>query len=518
MSVTRCLRRAVRNFPGNPATIFRDRRQTYADMTGRVARMAGALQDLGVAPGDRVAILATNSDRYLELLFALPWAGAVAVPVNTRFSTDEIRYCLEDSGTSVLFADAALLGAVEALGGLPPALATRIMIDADPAPAGWLAYEDLVAAGRAVADADVAEDQLCGIYYTAGTTSRSKGVMLSHRNLCSNAINAVDGLRFTDRSIYLHSAPMFHLADGTSTFAVTWTGGAHTFVPRFDAHDCLTTIETVGVTNAQFVPTMIKGLIDACETGKYRPASLRQILYGASPIPDAHLKRAVELLPGVTFVHGYGMTETSSIATLLDPRYTTLEGPEAARRGSCGQAGLLVDVRVVGEDGAELPRGEVGEVVMRGPNIMMGYWNKPAETAQALRDGWMHSGDLGRMDEEGFLFLVDRLKDMIKTGGENVFSVEVEGAIAAMPEISECAVIGIPDDTWGESVHAVVVPRAGASVTEAAVIAHCRSLLTHYKCPKSVEIRTTPLPLSGTGKILKRTLRDDWVARNPKSA
>jgi long-chain acyl-CoA synthetase len=386
----------------------------------------------------------------------------------------------------------------------------------DAAAGGLPDYETIVAAAAPAADAVAAESDLCGIYYTAGTTSKSKGVMLSHRNLLSNAINAIAGLGFTDRSIYLHSAPMFHLADGTSTFAVTWMGGAHAFVPRFDAHDCLTTIERERVSDAQFVPTMIKGLIDACEQRAYDLSSLRQILYGASPIPDPHLRRAIELLPGCRFVHGYGMTETSSIGTLLDPRYTTLAGPEAARRRSCGQAGLLVEVRVVDEQDRELPAGGIGEVVMRGPNVMMGYWNKPAETAAALRDGWMHSGDLGYLDEDGFLFLVDRLKDMIKTGGENVFSVEVEGVIAQLPEVAECAVIGIPDDTWGETVHAVVVPRPGRRLDAAAVIAHCRGQLAGYKCPKTVEIRAEPLPLSGTGKILKRSLREPYLRGEQK--
>ncbi|MDF2234793.1 AMP-binding protein [Albimonas sp. CAU 1670] len=508
MQLTHGLKRAVATNPNGAIRVSPEGRRSYREAIGRVARLAGGLRALGVAPGDRVGLLAFNSEFYLEALFVLPWCGAVAVPMNWRLTPRELAFLMEDAGVGVLIADAEGLALARRMTPRPAAWGRTVLIgQGGDGAADLVPYEDLATGAEPMADLERGGEDLAGLYYTAGTTSASKGVMLSHDNICANAINAMASLQFTEESIYLHSAPMFHLADGTSTFAITMMGGAHAYVPRFDPAACLAQIEACGVTNAQFVPTMIKMLLDHPDAQTRDLSSLRNVLYGASPIEDETLRRALTLLPNARFVHGYGMTEVSSIATMLPGKYSVTEGPHAAKRRSCGQAGLLCEVEVRREDGSRADPGEVGEIAIRGPNVMQGYWNRPEETAAALREGWMHSGDLGWLDEEGFLFLAGRLKDMIKTGGENVFAIEVENVIAEVPGVAESAVIGIPHPQWGETVLAIVVPRAGATVEPQAVIDFCRARLAPYKCPREVQIRTEPLPLSSAGKILKRDLR-----------
>jgi long-chain acyl-CoA synthetase len=317
-------------------------------------------------------------------------------------------------------------------------------------------------------------------------------------------------MSFSGDTTYLHSGPMFHLADGASTFGVTACGGTHAFVPRFDPVDCLETIQAEKVTHGQYVPTMINLLANHPEVQDYDLSSLKYILYGASPMPEGVLRKALQAFPGCQFVHAYGMTEAAPILTLLPPRYTALEGPYAGRIKSCGLAAHTAELKIVDENRKEVPRGTRGEVAAKGPMIMLGYWNKPEETAAVLQAGWYYSGDAAYMDDEGFVFIVDRLKDMIISGGENVYSAEVENAISLLPGVTEVAVIGIPDPKWGETIHAVVVLRPGTNLTVEAVIDHCRQRIADYKCPRSVEFRDTSLPLSGVGKVLKRELREPF--------
>jgi long-chain acyl-CoA synthetase len=515
MYVTQGLRRAGQIRPSGTATIFGERRRTWRETEERVARLAGGLRGLGLPAGGRAAILALNSDRYFEYLLAVPMAGGAVVPINIRLAAPEIRYILEDSGAELLFIDDRFAPVLDALGDRMAALREIIHLGDGAPPAGMRAYEDLLGAPR-LADAIGADEDLAGIFYTGGTTGKAKGVMLSHRNLVMNAANVVAAFGYDADSIYLHAGPMFHLADGASTLAVTLVGGTHVFLAAFDPAGFLAAVPRQKVTHGLLVPTMINMLVNHPGFSGFDLSSLRRITYGASPMPDAVLRRALEMLPHVRFGHAYGMTEAAPLVTALDPRYSTLEDPDAARRGSCGQAGQLVDVRIADLDDREVPRGTVGEVQVRGANVMLGYWNKPEETAQALRGGWYHSGDGGWMDEEGFVTIVDRLKDMIISGGENVYSAEVESAISALDGVAEVAVIGIPDDTWGEAVHAIVVPRAGRTLTADEVIAHCRGLIAHYKCPRSVAIRDEPMPLSGAGKILKSTLREPYWAGRAK--
>jgi long-chain acyl-CoA synthetase len=511
MYLTQGLRRAAQIRPQQESTVFKERRRIWSETADRVARIAGGLKEVGVRPGDRVAVLAFNSDRYFELLYATPWLGAVMVPVNTRLATPEIRYILEDSGARVLFVDGAMQAHAAALAGQTSTIEAMFYLD-DDVPAGMRSYEEL-AAGPAIADVGAGGDTLAGIFYTGGTTGKSKGVMLSHNNLVWNAMNVIAGMYYDQDMTYLHSAPMFHLADGGATFGVTACGGGHVFVPRFDAADCLQTMEQERVTHAVYVPTMINLLVNNSTVGDFDLSSLTYITYGASPIPEGMLRKALQVFPNCKFIHAYGMTEAAPGLTLLPPRYTTLEGPYAGRIKSCGQAQLTAELKIVDENRQEVPRGTIGEVAARGPMIMLGYWNKPEETAAVLQEGWYYSGDAAYMDDEGFVFIVDRLKDMIISGGENVYSAEVENAISLMPGVAEVAVIGIPDTKWGETVHAIIVPRPGASLTPEAVIEHCRTHIAGYKCPRSVEFRNTSLPLSGAGKVLKRELREPfWKA------
>lgn len=508
-ALTQGLRRAAQTRPDGIATSFAGRRRTWRESLDRVSRVAGALSALGVRGGDRVAILALNSDRYLELMYAIPWLGAAMVPLNTRLATPEIEYILNDSGAVALFIDTGMAHHLPALDGRTPTLREVLWLDDLPGPEGMLRYEDLTNY-EAIDDAGAHDDDLAGLFYTGGTTGRSKGVMLTHTNLVVNALNGVAGIGFTADTTYLHSGAMFHLADGASTFGVTMSGGRHAFVPRFEPTEVLQTIQMEKVTHAQFVPTMINMLVNHPSFSEFDIATLSFILYGASPMPEGVLRKALQMMPQVRLMHGYGMTEASPIVTLLDPRYTVLDGPFAGRLKSCGQAVLACEVKVVDAERKEVSKGTAGELAIRGANIMKGYWNKPAETAAVLEDGWYYSGDGAYMDEEGFVFIVDRLKDMIISGGENVYSAEVENAISLMPGVAEVAVIGVPDERWGERVHAIVVAKPGVTLAAEEILEHCRERIAGYKCPRSVDFRDQPLPLSGAGKVLKRELREPY--------
>ncbi len=506
MYLTQGLRRAAQIRPRAKAVVDGLRQWTWSEVLERVSRAAGMLRSLGMQEGDRVAVLSLNNAQYFKLLFAVPWAGGSVVPLNTRLIASEIDYILQDSGARFLFVDKTFSSL---LGSLKCALQMRAVIqfDADRQSDGILPFEPLMLSSQPVDDALRGGDDLAGIYYTGGTTGRPKGVMLSHGNLVANATNVMIALGYDRDTNYLHAPPMFHLADGCSTFGVTMQGGAHVFMPRFDPLVFLEMVQRERVTDVTLVPTMINMFLSHPRFAEFDLSSFRRIYFGAAPMPDGLLRRALATMPDVKFQQAWGMTELSPIATTMDPRFSVLEGPNAGRLRSCGQAVSTVEVRIADTSGNEAPRGEIGEVIVRGPTVMQGYWNQPEATAAALRDGWMHSGDAGVMDEDGFLYIVDRLKDMIVTGAENVYSAEVENAISLMSEVAEVAVIGIPDETWGEAVHAIVVPRANCEITAEAVISHCRTHIAAYKAPRSVEIRATSLPLSAAGKILKTELR-----------
>jgi long-chain acyl-CoA synthetase len=443
-----------------------------------------------------VAVVAKNSHRYLELYQAVPGAGLVLVPLNHRHADAELRYALEDSSARVLFADRAV--------GDLPACVEHVIDAAD-------GHEDLIA-GAAPADFpdDVAEDDLAGIFYTGGTTGGAKGVMLRHRSLVSNALHLQAVLPFEPETCFLLVAPMFHLAGTLAVLPTVWHAGRQVVMRAFDPAAALDLIAAETVTATQVVPSMLAAM---CDEQLERPrdvSSLQYLTFGGAPSATETLRRARRAFPDAELVTMYGATETAPLVTAVRHLERRLATPGER---TCGRPLVGVEARIVEpQERTPVAAGEVGEVAVRGPNVMAGYWRKPEQTDAVLADGWYHTGDLGRLDEDGYLYLVDRAKDMIVTGGENVYSTEVEDVLYRHPAVAEAAVFGIPDPRWGEAVHAVVVPRS--DVTEEALIAHCREAIAGYKVPKAIELRAEPLPKSGAGKLLKRELRAPyWEGR-----
>ncbi|CAN5788758.1 long-chain fatty acid--CoA ligase [soil metagenome] len=510
MYLTQALHRAVQQHPDRAAVRYAGRQSTFRKFADRVARLAGALQQLGLQTGGRVAMLALNSDRYLEYQMAVPWGGGVLNPCNIRWSAAEILYSLDDSGSTILLVDHNFRDLVEQIRGDARTVAEVIYCGDGATPAGMHDYESLIASTAPVPDATRRGEDLAGIFYTGGTTGFPKGVMLSHTNMCSSGMALrAEGLA-QPNGTYLHAAPMFHLADMGLAQPHWIEANTHSIVPSFTPEGVLKAIEQDKVTAILLVPTMIQMLVDSPAMKVPRDlSSLKMITYGASPISEAVLDRAMAAFPGVEFAQAYGMTELSPVATVSPPWCHTAEGRARGKLRSAGRASLCMEVRIVDPAGDEVPHGTVGEVAVRGPNVMQGYWNNPAQTAAALRNGWMHTGDGAYMDDDGFIFVVDRMKDMIITGGENVYSAEVENAIAQHPGVAACAVIGIPSADWGEAVHAVVVAKSGASVDAESFIAHCKKLIAGYKCPRTVAL-VDALPLSGAGKVLKTKLREPF--------
>ena len=509
MYLFQSIQRNAQVSPNKIATVDGARRQTWAELHQRVARFAAALVAQGGQVGDKVAILALNSDRYFEVYFSVTWAGRVVVPLNTRWSIKENVYSLQDSGATVLVVDESYKDIAHEIFRQVDSLETVIFMGEGDTPEGMLNYEALleVAAPIEPQPADYAD--LAGIFYTGGTTGFPKGVMLSHQNLWTSGMSVMAGLSVSDPgTVYLHAAPMFHLADLAFSIANSIAGSTHIFVPAFEPGKVLDAIAEHQVTDVLLVPTMISMLLSHPALPDADVSSLRKVVYGASPMPEGTLVRAIEGFANVDFYQAYGQTELGPIATVLKPQYHVLEGPDACRLRSAGQAAYCVELKIVGSEGEALTVGGIGEVAVRGPNTMLGYWNSPEQTKAALVDGWVMTGDAGYLDDEGFLFLVDRVKDMIVSGGENVFSAEVESAISKHPAIHEVVVIGVPSEQWGESVHAIVRLRESARATEQEVIDHCRQYIAGYKCPRSVVFREEPFPMTGAGKLRKVELRE----------
>lgn len=512
MHITQGLKRAVQVNSQGIATIDGVRQQTWQSFAYRVTKLAGALQTLGLKPDDRVAILALNSDRYLECYFATIWSGGIFVPLNTRLAPPELGAILTDAGAQILFVDDALQPQLPHLL-VHTSTPKHFILAGDGAQAeNVLAYEQLIAQADPAPDANRGNDDVALISYTGGTTGVPKGVMLTHRNSVSNALSSLAIMYDGEPWTYLHTAPMFHIADSQWNTGVTMQAGTHVFVQKFVPQEILALISERQITHIALVPTMVNMLCNVPNAETYDVSSLKKVNFGGSSIAPTVIRRARKLFPNCQFIQGYGQTETSPNVSMLLDKYNTDEGPFAGKIESAGQPVFAMDVRIVDAYDNEVPRGEIGEITARGPHVMAGYWNKPEETAVALRGGWMHTGDVGYMDEDGFIFIVDRLKDMIISGGENVYSTEVEHVIYQHTAVADCAVIGIPHEKWGEAVHAIVVPHAGAEVTAAEIIAYCRQHIAGYKCPRSVEIRSEPLPMSGAGKILKKELRAPyWI-------
>lgn len=506
-SLTQIVRRNVQLYGNRAATRYGGRSRSWRQFQDRIARLANGLRLLGVEEGDRVAVLALNSDRYYEFYFAAAWAGAVFVPVNTRLATAEFVHWLNDSGSKVVFAGDEFVPALAVIQDRLETVEHRVYMGDAETPDGYIAFEDLVTAHQPVEPTPRSGDDLAGLFYTGGTTGQSKGVMLSHRNLTYNVLQSLPSFDVSNKDIFMHSAPMFHIADGFFGFIAATLGCTNVIVPAFEPTLVLKTLQDEQVTTTLLVPTMINMLVNFPGLSGYDLSKLQNLLYGASPMPEAVILKAMEVIPWVNLYQAYGQTEASPVVTVMGPEYHTVTGPLAGKINGAGHAITGVDLQVLDESDQPVPVGEVGEVCVRGENVMLGYWNLPDQSADTLRNGWLHTGDGGRLDEDGMLFIVDRVKDMIISGGENVYSSETEQAVYQHPAVAECAVIGIPHESWGEQVHAVVVLKAGQSLTEQELIDHCKTLIAGFKCPRSVTFRDEPLPLSGAGKIMKKDLR-----------
>ncbi|NEK24965.1 long-chain-fatty-acid--CoA ligase [Sulfitobacter sp. JBTF-M27] len=514
MQMTSMLRRAAQINPNGIATIFEDRKTSWSQMLDRVARLAGALQGLGMEPGDRVALLSLNSDRFIEYFFATVWGGGAMMPMNIRWAAAECAYALNDAGAEILIVDEAFKDVAAEIKPHVGGLKTLIYCGDGETPEGMLNYEDILAAACPAKDAGRSGDDLAGIFYTGGTTGFPKGVMLSHTNFYVGGISNAHELNMKDGTIYLHAAPMFHIADLIWFSAITFMAGTHVVIPMFTPDSVLAAIEKHRPSQTLLVPVMLQMVLQSDKLAETDISSLTQIAYGASPITEAVLIEAFEKFPNVSFLQAFGQTELSPVATILPAEYHVLDGPNAGKLRAAGRATRVCEIRVVDEDCAEVPRGEVGQIAVKGPITMLGYWNKPEVTADTIRDGWVLTGDAGYMDDDGFIFLMDRVKDMIVSGGENVYSAEVENALSRHPAVATSAVIGIPSDEWGESVHAIVILHPDAEATAAELQAHCHEMIAGYKCPRSIEFRADPFPLSGANKVLKTELRKPyWEGR-----
>ena len=482
------------------ALVDGDERFTYAQLAERCARLVGGLYGLGLEKGDRVAIWADNSHQYIETYVGVPAGGLVVVPLNTRHAEPELRYALEDSGAKVLITDRDASGMQD--------IVEHVISYGAP-------YDQLVASEPSELGDGVVETDLAGLFYTGGTTGKSKGVMLSHRNLIANTFHWLTAVPQTGDDVTLVMAPLFHAAGSNGVLASIWTGGTQIMVGAFDPEAVLDTMAAEDVSLTLGVPTMLAAMAEAQHANPRKIDKIRAIAHGGSPIATEVVRRTWTAFPSAELIEVYGATELSPLTTALRDEQSLLDDPRAR---SCGQSIAGVDVRVLNSEGALVDTGEIGEVVVRGPNVMMGYWNKPEQTAAVLKDGAYWSGDLGYMDDEGYVFLVDRSKDMIVSGGENVYCTEVEEVLYGHEAVLEAAVYGIPDEKWGEAVHATVVPRPEHSnVAPEQLIEYCREHIAGYKVPKGVNIQQDPLPKSGPGKVLKRELRAPFWAEQDRN-
>jgi len=509
----RCIRYAEEQFPLNTAVVCDSHRFTYRQFADRAARLGGSLLSLGIQPGERVAFLSTNCHRLLEAYYGVLEAGAVLLPLNIRLAAKELEFILNDSEAKILFVETQFLPLVEAFRRQTPGIRSIVLLDAQPS-LDWLAaenYEALLAAShphrRDIMDVD--EDSMCELFYTSGTSANSKGVMLSHRNVYLHALNTGLALRTRGDGVELHTIPLFHANGWGKAHVVTLAGGTHVMVHQFLPTQVFQLIQSERVQACCLVPTMANALVNCPERPSFDLSSLETVMIGGAA-SSPKLVREVEQSLGCTCISGYGLTETSPVVSISYMKHgIQADEPERHRRQSmAGHAVPGTEIRLFDHQDHEVPADgqSVGQVVVRSDVVMQGYLNQLEDTERVFRNGWFHTGDLATMDEHGYIVIVDREKDIIVSGGENISTLEVEKTIATHPSVYETAVVGVPHEKWGEVPKAVVVLKPGESATAQELLDLCRSCLARYKCPHYIEFLET-LPKTGTGKILKRELR-----------
>jgi long-chain acyl-CoA synthetase len=506
LTMTSALVRASKHYAARPAMIDSDGRETsWAEHCDEVARLAGALSSAGIKPGSHYAILARNSARQATLIHAGYWLGAIPIPINTRLAPAEIAQILEECEPDAVWVSDATVAALES-----PELANwrsrTILLDPVNLSSQYPCYDEMLAAAIPLDPGEPADEDIAILLYTGGTTGRGKGVPLSHRNIISNGLQVGLALSAQTTDRMLHVAPMFHSADLLGT-AITLCGGAHCYLGTPDPQAIVDRIESLGITYTMVPPAVLHGILTQDLLRGRTLDALRVFIVGGAPVPFELLSAAQEFLGRGSMVQGYGLTETSPIIAMMHYRQVeALHGSNAEALGSVGLPLAGLDLRLVDESGSVAAAGEAGEIVVRGPNVAAAYLYRPEATREAFRRGWYHTGDLGKTDGDGFLTIVDRKKDMIITGGENVYSAEVEGVLLRHPDISEAAVIGIPDDRYGEAVFAVLVAREGSAPKTAEIIHFARRHIGGYKIPRQM-VFAKQLPKSALGKTLKAELR-----------
>ena len=509
----RFLRYAQEQYAERTAVVCGNERFTYSHFAERVSKLAGALRKAGVEPGDRVAFLSTNCHRLLEAYYGVIEAGAVLLPLNIRLAPEELAFVLSDAGAHVLFFQSHFVELVRSFRPKLSSVKAFYSLDhrIDEEGIAEESYEGLLSSATPCRAnvMDVDEDSIAELFYTSGTSAEPKGVMLTHRNIYLHALNAGLASHAGDDAVELHTIPLFHANGWGVAHFLTLLGGRHVMTQRFDPAEVFRLIEKERVNYCSLVPAMATALVNCPERGKYDLSSLRRITIGGAASSPT-LIREVETKLGCTCYSGYGLTETSPVLSISPAKPgIAWEGDQRfVGQAMTGYAIPGVELRVVDPNGQDVPRDgqSVGEIITRSDGVMKGYWRQPEVSADALRDGWFHTGDMAVWREDGYLLIVDRKKDIIVSGGENVSSLEVEKVLLAHPAVMEVAVVPMPDEKWGEAPKAFVVLKPNESAGEIGLIEHCRSRLAHYKCPRSVEF-VDSLPRSGTGKVLKRELR-----------
>ena len=506
------LARAAQLYPGKTAVVDGPRRYTYENLQARVHQLSHALTGLGIAPGDRVCILSPNSHFFLESFYATSQIGAVLVPLNYRLVAADHEYILNHAGVKVVLVDHEYINVVETIrANLKTVEHFVIAQDEGEPPNGWLDWQALIAGEPETAPPAVARDEndLVSINYTSGTTARPKGVMLTHRNCTINAYGLIGHLGVCHQDVELWTLPMFHCNGWGGVYALTGVGGTHVVLRNVDGAEIYRLIEREKVTFACMAPTVLRTILDYPNKAEHDIQSKPRFVVAGAPPPAAYIQRLEEEL-GWEFIQIYGLTETAPLLTVCRPDFHT-ETRDYARRARAGIPTL--DAQVVLLDGNDQPVPQdgtsVGEVCARANVVFKGYWEQPEETAKAIRNGYFYTGDLAVWDETGSIHIVDRKKDVIISGGENISSPDIEDALYKHPAVLECAVIGVPHQKWGETPKALVVLREGETATEDDIIAFCRDNLAHFKCPTSVEFRTE-LPRTATGKLQKFKLRESY--------